>query len=97
MKTTQTNTELFDAFEASIQAQDAEQTAASVETTIGNYTIVHYSEKSVAIFGDTRVIKNHLSALGGKFNKYLTFNGNRCAGWVFQKSKEQELRKLITI
>jgi len=60
-----------------------------------DYTIVGYSEKSVAIFGDTKAIKEQLAAMGGRFNKYLTRNGQKSAGWVFPKSKEPELWQLV--
>ena len=60
-----------------------------------DFTIVGYSEKSVAIFGDTKAIKEQLAAMGGRFNKYLTQNGQKSAGWVFPKSKEPELRQLV--
>jgi hypothetical protein len=62
-----------------------------------DYTIVSYSEKSVAIFGDTKGIKEQLAAMGGCFNKYLTQNGQKSAGWVFPKSKEPELRQLVNL
>lgn len=78
----------------------APQTAVTAQTTeavIGNYTIVNYSEKSVAIFGDTKVIKDQLSKLGGRFNKFLSLNGHKSAGWIFPKSKEDDLRKLVNI
>lgn len=64
---------------------------------VGDFTIVSYSEKSVAIFGDTKSIKEQLAALGGRFNKYLTHNGQKRAGWVFPKSKEPELYQLIKV
>jgi len=51
----------------------------------------------VAIFGDTKAIKEQLAALGGRFNKYLTQNGQKSAGWVFPKSKEPQLRQLVNL
>ncbi len=63
----------------------------------GDFSIVSYSEKSVAIFGDTKAIKDQLAALGGRFNKYLTQNGQKSAGWVFPKSKEPELQQLVNL
>lgn len=54
-------------------------------------TVVEYSEKAVAVFGETRAIKDELKAMGGKFNSRLTFNGKRLAGWIFSKSQEQRL------
>ena len=53
--------------------------------------LVEYSEKALAVFGDTKPIKEELKAMGGKFNSRLTFNGNRLAGWVFSKSQEKQL------
>ena len=54
-------------------------------------TVVEYSAKAVAVFGETRAIKDELKAMGGKFNNRLTFNGKRLAGWIFSKSQEQHL------
>jgi hypothetical protein len=86
--------------EANIRIKAAPQTAEATETTepiTDNYTIVDYSEKSVAIFGDTKAIKEQLAALGGRFNMCLTLNGHRQAGWIFQKSKEDDLRRLVNL
>ena len=38
--------------------------------------IVDYSEKAIAIFGNTKEIKEQLSNLGGKFNPSLKYNRN---------------------
>ena len=67
------------------------------ESITGDFTIVDYSEKSIAVFGDTKTIKEQLSALGGRFNKYLTQNHQKCAGWVFPKSKKPELQQLLNL
>ena len=61
------------------------------ETSRGNCTVVEYSEKAVAVFGDTKAIKDELKAMGGRFNSRLTLNGKKLAGWIFPKSKEQRL------
>lgn len=84
--------------EANIHIKTAPQTTGATQTeeaVTGDFTIVDYSEKAVAIFGDTKAIKEQLSALGGRFNKYLTLNGKKCADWIFQKNKEDDLRKLV--
>lgn len=60
-------------------------------TSKNGCTLVEYSEKAVAVFGETRAIKEELKAMGGKFNSRLTFNGKRLAGWIFSKSQEQRL------
>lgn len=86
--------------EANICIKATPRTAEATETAkpvTGDYTIVDYSEKSVAIFGDTKAIKEQLAALGGRFNMYLTLNGHRQAGWIFQKSKEDDLRRLVNL
>ena len=63
----------------------------------GDFIIVDYSEKALAVFGDTRPIKDLLKALGGRFNPKLTHEGTKKAGWIFSKSKEQELNNLLII
>lgn len=54
-------------------------------------TMVEYSPKSVAVFGETKSIKDELRAMGGSFNSRLTINGKKIAGWIFPKSKEPRL------
>ena len=61
------------------------------EQTDGNYTLVEYSEKAVAVFGETRASKEELKAMGGRFNSRLTHNGKKSAGWIFPKSQEERL------
>ena len=73
------------------------QTETASEAITGNYIIVNYSEKALAVFGDTRQIKDELKALGGRFNPKLTHDDKKQAGWIFSKSKEQELRDLLTV
>ena len=70
---------------------------ADTEAITGDFLIVDYSEKALAVFGDTRPIKNQLTAIGGRFNAKLTHEGVKTAGWVFSKTKEQEVRNLLTI
>lgn len=54
-------------------------------------TLVEYSAKAVAVFGDTKSIKDELRAMGGRFNSRLTFNGEKLAGWIFPKRQERQL------
>ena len=53
---------------------------------------VYYTDKSIAVFGDTKPWLSNLKALGGRFNKNL--NGN--PGWIFQRSKEPDLMQFIS-
>lgn len=68
-------------------------TPPSNETETGKNacTLVEYSAKAVAVFGDTKSIKDELKAMGGRFNSHLTFNGKKLAGWIFSKSQERQL------
>lgn len=58
--------------------------------------VVEYSEKSVAVFGDTKTYKEELKKLGGKFNNRLTRNENVEAGWIFSKKAEKDVRKFVS-
>lgn len=55
--------------------------------------LINYSEKAIAIIGDTRAIKDTLKTLGGRFNAHLTCG----AGWIFSKAKESTLRNALNI
>lgn len=55
------------------------------------YQLIDYSEKAVALVGDTKVIKEQLKQLGGRFNPKLSCG----AGWIFSKKKENELRAML--
>lgn len=76
-------------------------TATSITTNINtdnlNFEIVDYSEKAIALFGDTKEIKDLLKAMGGKFNPRLTHNNEKQAGWIFSKSKKDELETILTL
>ena len=64
-------------------------------TAQGEFILVDYSEKAIALFGDTKPIKDKLSDLGGRFNSRLTHDGQKRAGWIFQKAKEAQVREAI--
>lgn len=53
--------------------------------------IVDYSEKAIALVGDTKAIKDQLKAIGGSFNPRLSCG----AGWIFSAKKRDELQALI--
>lgn len=55
--------------------------------------VIDYSEKAIAIVGETRAIKETLKTLGGRFNAHLTCG----AGWIFSKTKEATLREALNI
>lgn len=59
----------------------------------GDLQLVDYSEKAVAIIGNTREYVEKLKELGGRFNGKL-----KCgAGWIFSKKREPELRSAFSL
>lgn len=62
-----------------------------VEVQAGEINIIEYSEKSIAVIGDTKPIKDKLKELGGKFNFRLSCG----AGWIFPKTKLTELEAVF--
>jgi len=57
----------------------------------GSIQIVDYSEKSIAVIGETKPIKDILSNLGGKFNPRLSCG----MGWIFPKTKSEAVIKKL--
>lgn len=79
--------------EDNIHLSKTDTTPPSNNSETGKHacTLVEYSAKAVAVFGETKTIKDELKAMGGRFNSHLTFNGKRLAGWIFSKAQEQQL------
>jgi hypothetical protein len=67
------------------------------EAIAGDFILVKYSEKALAVFGDTKPVKDQLKAIGGRFNPGLTHEGEKKPGWIFSCTKESELRNLLTL
>lgn len=53
--------------------------------------IFDYSDKAIAVIGDTRSIKDTLKSLGGRFNARLSCG----AGWIFSKRMEDKVRNVL--
>lgn len=66
-----------------------------VATSISDLELVEYSEKAIAIFGNTRPHKDELKNLGGRFNPRLKHNGEKEMGWIFPKSKLQQIENYL--
>ena len=69
-----------------------EQSTAEQPQEQSKYTIVDYSEKAVALIGDTKEIKDELKKLGGRFNPRLSCG----CGWIFSKKQLDALQALIS-
>ena len=64
----------------------------SSETTKKSLRLVDYSEKAVALFGDTKDFSEELKRIGGYFNPRLRGG----MGWIFPKKKKEELIALFS-
>ncbi|GHV52171.1 hypothetical protein FACS1894181_15020 [Bacteroidia bacterium] len=82
--------------EANIRVKAQAKAGAASQALTGSFTIVDYSEKALAVFGDTKAVKERLKELGGRFNPCLTHEGVKQPGWVFSKGRESGLRNALT-
>lgn len=59
--------------------------------------LVMYSDRSFAIFGDTKPVKDQLHALYGKFNRYLKRNGGTEPGYIFSIGRLDSVKKALNL
>lgn len=71
---------------ARISAPTGEVATTSAQLPEG-IRIMPYTDRSLAVIGDTKPLKDRLKGLGGKFNSRLTVNDEKVAGWVFSSNK----------
>lgn len=69
-----------------------QQTAPAAKGTV---ILVNYSDKAIALFGDTKAIKEQIKAIGGRFNPFLNNGGQKEAGWILPATKRQQAEMLI--
>lgn len=84
------------AFDAACPINTIENTE-HIKNTKSDFILVDYSERAVAVFGDTKSIKEILKELGGRFNPGLTYNDKKQCGWIFPKSKEAILKSTLNL
>ncbi|OJJ16728.1 hypothetical protein BKI52_33005 [marine bacterium AO1-C] len=69
------------------------------DQTENDIQLINYSEKSIALMGNTRPYAEQLGrkGLGGKFNKRLTHpeTGEKFTGWVFQIAKKEAVEEFL--
>lgn len=80
---------------SSVKPEKVEEAKEVEAVTVEDLEMVDYSEKAIAVFGDTKAIKDQLKELGGRFNPALNHNGEKRAGWIFSKKKADEVRNLM--
>ena len=78
-----------------LQRETEAQPITSADLSTLNLEIVEYSEKAIAVFGDTKPIKDVLKGLNGLFRANLTYNGERRAGWIYSRKQEQKVREAL--
>lgn len=59
--------------------------------------LVPYSDRSFAIFGDTKPLAAQLGELGGTFNRFLKKDGAATPGWIFSNKRLDNVRKALSI
>lgn len=80
---------------SSIKPEKAEEAKEVESVAAEGLEVVDYSEKAIAIFGDTKTVKDQLKSLGGRFNPSLKHNGVKRAGWIFSKKQTDKVKELI--
>lgn len=80
---------------SSVKPEKVEEAKGMGAVTVEGLEIVDYSEKAIVVFGDTKAIKEQLKELGGRFNPFLNYNGEKRAGWIFSKKKADKVRELL--
>jgi hypothetical protein len=81
---------LTNAIEAEIEPVN---TAEERANDVHDVQVVNYSDKSFAVVGNTKPIKDKLLSLGGRFNFRLTCG----AGWIFPLSKLPYVKQTLCL
>lgn len=80
---------------SSVKPEKVEETKEVEAVTVEGIEVVDYSEKAIAVFGDTKAIKGQLKEIGGRFNPSLNYNGEKRAGWIFSKKQTDKVKELV--
>lgn len=59
--------------------------------------VVDYSARAVVVFTENRQDRRLLKWLGARYNCWLTWKGERVAGWVYPKSCMDKLMKYLSL
>lgn len=80
-------------FHSRKESEAAQEPTTSEEVSNASIELIEYNERSVAVIGDTKPIKDTLKSLGGRFNFRLSCG----AGWIFPMSKKEELISALNL
>ena len=73
------------------QEKEATQRPAAPQIAADQITVIKYSEKAIAVIGNTKPIKDALKELGGSFNPRLSCG----AGWIFSAKKQEQVIEML--
>jgi hypothetical protein len=75
---------------------DTVEIVEPITKTDGIY-IIDYSDKAIAVLGDTKQYKEILgkNGLRGSFNYALTVGTERVCGWIFPKTRKEEVKQKL--
>jgi len=74
-----------------IKAAMAEEESGEEAPAPAPFRVIDYSEKAIAVVGDTKSLAAKFKALGGRFNPRLSCG----AGWIFSKRQEAAVSALL--
>jgi hypothetical protein len=74
------------------------ETVKQVETVKPKIEIVDYSEKSIMVYGDTKLIKDKLlnANINARFNPFLKLNGIKTPGWIIASKHKSVVEAIIS-
>lgn len=76
------------------QDKPAKAAKAAKAAPVEKVRVVNYSEKAVAVIGNTKPIKDVLKQFG-RFNPFLRVNDQVTPGWVVSIKRQDELTKAL--
>ena len=86
-----------------IKEDSGSDTGSSISLPVHGQYIVNYSEKAIAVFGDTKKISGDLKNAGGKWNPYLKnplikeADANKNGGWIFSRKALDVLQNQLKL
>lgn len=80
-----------------IEVKEAKELSIIKEKVIvqNDVRMIEYSDKAIAVIGNSYEIKEDLKKLGGRFNRFLKVDDKKVPGWIFSKSKTNEVSNLL--
>lgn len=70
---------------------DIKEAEAEENAPLSGCEIIDYSEKAIAVVGDTRKFAESFKAIGGRFNARLSCG----AGWIFSKTRTEAVSAVL--